>query len=458
MARPFFLAKTSLLTLSFSILVGCSATPERHNYSETAHEALTTENTALFGEPQTRTEVLLLEDIINDPFLDELTKQALQGNPSLQKTALSLEASAWNIKSLRGESLPSASASLSAQESSDSDTTYSAGLSVSWQLDLWSKLNDSRSAAEKTLASDAETFRASQATLVGNVMKNWLLLIANQRAIDIEQQRLILLETNEKLIIQRFRNGLGTLEGLDEAKTSTSQSRADLAEYQETLASNQRAMKLLLGDNKDFPMPASKDYPEVYVSLDELPAQDLSARPDIRAAYLAIEAADLEANVAFKDMLPSLSLSATLSDSGPSLRDALFVSPVWSLLGQLTAPLFQGGQLKAASEIAKLDVAQSYQDYRSTLLTAVNEVEDALGQEKVINTQRMHIRDALTSAESNLSLYEQKYRGGLVELSDLISAQQSVYDLEAQLDTLQYEQLTNRVDLGLALGLGVKNP
>ena len=458
MARSFFPIKTSLLTLSISFLIGCSATPERDNYSETAHDSLTHENTLLFGEPEVRADLLLLEDTISDPFLDELIKQALEGNPNLQRTALSLEASAWNIKSLRGESLPGANANLSAQENSDNGTSYSAGVTVSWQLDLWSKLNDARSAAEKTLASDAETFRASQATLVANVMKNWLLLIANQRAIDIEQQRLILLETNEKLIIQRFRNGLGTLEGLDEAKTSTSQSRADLAEYQETLASNQRAMKLLLGDNKDFPMPASKEYPDVATSIDDLPAQDLSARPDIRAAYLAIEAADLEANVAFKDMLPSLSLSASLSDSGPTLRDALFVSPVWSLLGQLTAPLFQGGQLKAANEIAKLNVAQAYQDYRTTLLTAVNEVENALGQERVTNTQRMHINDALTSAQNNLALYEQKYRGGLVELSDLISVQQAVYDLQAQLDNLQYQQLTNRVDLGLALGLGVKNP
>lgn len=444
--------------LSFS-LIGCSVTPsEQQSYSQNANNTLAAENQQLFNRGLSTQQTTTLLDLIPDPILLNLIEQALRGNPSLQRTALSLEANRLSVNVSHANRLPQANVSVSANEVENSDTRYSSSVNISWQLDVWSKLADAENAAQKNLASAHELFRASQATLVSSVMKNWLQLVANQHAITIEKKRLALLETNERLIVQRFRNGLGTLENLDEAKTATSQSRASLAQYQEEFASSKRALRLLMGSNQTEPFTVPKKYPSVWLDLNQLPIQDLSQRPDLRAAYLSIEAADLEASVAYKDMLPSLSLSAVLSDSGSSLRDALFVSPIWSLLGQLSAPLFQGGRLKANYKIAQLETAQAYQDYRETLLTAVNEVENTLGQEQVLTQRRQYLQAALNSAESNRQQYEQKYRSGIVALNDLISAQQAVFNLQAQLDTLLFQQLSNRVDLGLALGLGITQP
>ncbi|RUM54802.1 MAG: TolC family protein [Marinomonas sp.] len=455
-SRVLSITVYSALTI---MIAGCSSTADNQaRYYQTAETSLQQENQRIFGESTAQqSDAIDLADLIPDENLKTLINSALAGNPSLQQTLLSLKASELGLVSTHADRLPSASASLSTSRSEGSDTEFSLSSSVSWQLDIWSQLADAEQAATKSYQSDVALFRAAQASLVASVMKSWLELVSSYRAIVIEEKRLALLETNEALIIQRFRNGLGTLESLDEAQTSTSKSRSDLAEYKETLASNKRALQLLLGEQQSAIESYPTEYPDVWLDLSALPQQDLALRPDLQAAYLAIEAADYNASVAYKEMLPSLNLSASLSDSSTSLRDALFVSPVWSLLGQLSAPLFQAGTLKANHEIAKLEVAQSYQSYRETLLNAVNEVQDAIGQEKVLNTQQQHIQKALTSARSNRQQYEQKYRSGLVELSDLISAQQAVFDLEAELDTLQYQQLSNRVDLGLALGLGSSN-
>lgn len=442
-----------------AVLVGCS-TPanEQPNYYQNTETLLSEENQRVFISPGLQQDNIQLLDLIPDASLEALIQTALSGNPSLQKTALSLAASRMSLTSEQADRFPQANLSLSASDSENGNEQFSATANISWEIDLWARLADAQSAAEKTVASEYELFRASQASLAGNVMTSWLQLIADQRAINIEQQRLALLETNETLIIQRFRNGLGTLESLDEAKTSTSQSRADLAQYHEDLASHLRALRTLLDDNQAAQMAIPEQYPEVWLDLNQLPSQDLAQRPDLRAAYLDIEAADYEVSVAYKDMLPSFDLSASLSDASSSLRDALFVSPVWSLLGQLSAPLFQGGRLKANHEIAQLNMAQAYQDYRETLLTAVNEVEDAIGQESVLGQRRQHISNALNSTESNRQQYERKYRSGLAELSELISAQQAVFNLQAELDSLQFQQLSNRIDLGLALGLGITQP
>jgi len=92
----------------------------------------------------------------------------------------------------------------------------------------------------------------------------------------------------------------------------------------------------------------------VLTPLADLPDQTLQRRPDLQAAYFAIEAASLRTSVAYKELLPSISLKAALEDIGDSPQSMLLSDPVWALLGQLTAPVFQAGKLKAAAEVAEL--------------------------------------------------------------------------------------------------------
>lgn len=271
-------------------------------------------------------------------------------------------------------------------------------------------------------------------------MQGWLRLINLQRSVTIEKQRVDLLEKNEQWLVQRYRSGLGDLEGLDSAKSSANSARATLVATQESLQQQQRALNVLLGRSQGSTLIAS-DYPEVLVPLTELPAQALQRRPDLRAAFLAIQADDFRTKVAYKDMLPSISLEAALSDTGTSPGEALLTNPVWSLLGQLTAPLFRGGELQANADAAELTTAQRYQAYRETLLIAAQEVEDSIGQESSLGKQQQ---------------YQQKYRNGLVSVLDLLEVQQEAFDLASQLNDLTFQRLNNRITLGLALGLGIK--
>jgi len=446
-----------ILCLSL-LLTACSSNEKREDYADLAQNQLNTVSkikASQWQEMNTVVPASYLTDLIADPQLEILITKALEANPSLKQTQLTLQASLWSIKSQHGDSLPSVEAGFSAGKSEGDSISYDADLSISWEIDLWRKLAQSEQSTAKSLASDEALYQASRDTLVANVIKSWLAITAKQHAIDIEKKRLILLEANEKLIQKRFKNGLGDLEELDESRTTTSQSKADLVEYQEDLAIEIRNLQLYLGSNEPISFIANANYPDVSLSFQNLPQQNLQRRPDLKAAYLDIEAADLNTSVAYKDMLPSISLSATLSETAASPSRALFGSPIWSLLAQLTQPLYQGGQLKAAVEIAKLETAQAYQAYRDTLLTAVNEVESTLGQERVLSLQEQHIRDALNSSKKNLRQYEKKYRTGLIEISDLIDIQTTTFDLEAQLDDIIYQHLSNRVDLGLALGLGV---
>lgn len=400
-------------------------------------------------------ETAYLNQLVSSSELDALIEEARSANPDLQQTLLSLEILRAQYRATRADQLPEINAGLGVDKTENTDTVYTGSVAISWELDLWSRLADKSSAAASGVAEQSALYQSARDTLAGGVMQGWLRLINLQRSVIIETQRVDLLEKNEQWLVQRYRSGLGDLEDLDSAKSSADSARATLVAAQESLQQQQRALNVLLGRSQGRTVIAS-DYPEVLVPLAELPEQTLQRRPDLKAAFLAIQADDFRMKVAYKEMLPSISLEAALSDTGTSPGEALLTNPVWSLLGQLTAPLFRGGELQANADAAELTTAQTYQAYRKTLLTAVQEVEDAIGQESSLGEQQQHIESALQSAQRNLEQYQQKYRNGLVSVLDLLDVQQQAFDLESQMNDLTFQRLNNRITLGLALGLGIK--
>lgn len=448
-SRQHYLKK--LVYLPLVMLAACSITPEQPDYATLiSAEQQRVEQWQNFPH---QADVAYLNDLIDTNMLDGLLQTAMQSNPSLQQTLLTLQIRQSQLTQAAAEKRPFISSGFSALNSSDSDASFGADLNVSWQADLWGKLADNERAAELDITEQNLLYQSARDTLAAEVMQVWLTLIAQQRAIDIEQQRNDSLQQTESFILQRYRQGLGTLEDLDLARSAVATSSARVESLTENFRQQSIQLKTLIGqvDNPQFELP--EDYPQVVIPEIDLPQQTLNRRPDLLAAYAAIQAASARTEVAYKDLLPSLNLQAVLEDVGSSPRASLFTAPVWSLLGQLTAPLYQGGQLRAAAEISELDTAIAYQQYRDTLLNAVTEIEQALSQEQALVKRQQHIETALASAENNLLQYQANYRSGLFTILDLLTVQQQTYDLQAQLDDLIYQRLLNRISLGLALGL-----
>ncbi|WP_028866038.1 TolC family protein [Psychromonas aquimarina] len=444
---------TVLLLLSIS---GCSVIGEQdYQYSVENSPA----NYQKWRHQQNETvQVSLLTDLIAIDELNDLVLLAMDKNPSLQQTAAALQISYAQRGIAASERIPHLSAGLNADNKKDSDTTYSADLTVSWEIDLWQKISDSVSAAEMDIKSSEMTYQSARDVLAANVMRSWLQINLSQQLLEIEKQRLTALENNEISIVERYRAGLGELEELDSARSSSAKTRAALVDYAEQLAQKQRSLQLLLGQNPQSDnIQISAEFPAVSAPLTNLPEQDLGRRPDLQSAYYNILANQYRTDIAYKALLPSISLSASLSSLAAAPSDVLFGSGAWSLLGQLTAPLFQGGKLRSEIEIAQLSAEQSYWLYQETLLNAVNEVENALGQELSLTRQQEHLNEALSSAQTNFANYQVKYRQGLVDILDLLAVQQQTFDLQSQLIEVTYLQLNNRIDLGLALGLGVSS-
>ncbi|MEC7480404.1 MAG: TolC family protein [Pseudomonadota bacterium] len=467
------------------LLSACTSTDDRA-LSESASSS--TGNNVVWqsqARQQESTQTLLLNsdtrltdviDIRELPHLAGFIDEALSSNASLQQSLITLRKAQVAIDSAKADRNLNVDASFSASKSettnssastssntnsstssNSSSPSYSASINVSWELDLWQKISDGISAANLDAASARASYQSARDSLVANVVRSYIDVLTQQQLLNIEQSRLTVLENNEAVILKRYSTGLGSLDDLDTARTSSANTRATIAQYENALLTAKRTLAVLLGrQNQSLnELNTQVSFPDVLLPLTTLPKQDLARRPDLQAAFYALKATEFEVDVAYKALLPSISLSASLSDNASTPSQALFTNPLWSLLGQMTAPLFQGGALRAQVEDAKLTSANAWWQYRETLLTAVQETQNALDSETALSARISHTNVALANAERSVSTIEGQYRQGLADILDLLSVYDTRFNLQAQAVELHAQKLQNRIDLGLALGLGV---
>lgn len=425
--------------------------------------------TLLLNSDTTLTDVIDIKEL---PHLAGYIDEALSSNASLQQSLITLRKAQVAIDSAKADRNLNVDASFSASKSETTNSnastssstssnsispSYSASMNVSWELDLWQKISDGISAANLDAASARASYQSARDSLVANVVRSYIDVLTQQQLLNIEQSRLTVLENNEAVILKRYSTGLGSLDDLDTARTSSANTRATIAQYENALLTAKRTLAVLLGrQNQSLnELNTQVSFPDVLLPLTTLPKQDLARRPDLQAAFYALKATEFEVDVAYKALLPSISLSASLSDNASTPSQALFTNPLWSLLGQMTAPLFQGGALRAQVEDAKLTSANAWWQYRETLLTAVQETQNALDSETALSARISHTNVAIANAERSVSTIEGQYRQGLADILDLLSVYDTRFNLQAQAVELHAQKLQNRIDLGLALGLGV---
>ncbi|ASP38208.1 RND transporter [Bacterioplanes sanyensis] len=435
----------SVLGLSLALLLSGCATSDGH-YRQDLQQHL----------PQTwqqhSEQTALLTDLLDDAQLNALIEQALVANPDVQQLYWQWQQSTAALTQQQGQQLPQVDLQLQRQHNAGvSRDEAQASLRVSWQVDVWQQLADQSDAAQQRSLQQQALLQAGRASLAAQLMDTWLNLARHQQQLQVEQRRQQLLQQNKDFVEQRYRRGLGELQELNNVAAEQSQSLARIAEYRAAKQQLQLQLRRLLGQSEGDLLEVS-DYPQVLQPLTELPRQTLAQRPDLIAAYANVVAAESDVSVAYKDLLPSLSLEAALSGKDGNFG---WSDPVWSLLGQLVAPIFQGGQLQAQVSRAEAQAGEAYAAYQSTLLTAVQEVDNALQREQRLTEQQQQLQHALFSAEQVVAHYQYKYRNGLVDVLDVLQVQQQAFDLETQLNTVTYQHLSNRITLGLALGLGV---
>ncbi|WP_271272950.1 efflux transporter outer membrane subunit [Aliamphritea hakodatensis] len=450
----------ALLIVLTLLLAGCTGSAVRQApLTETTGLQPEQWATTVSGE-QTHTGNQLLA-LVDDPQLDVLVADALKTNQQLQQTALRIREQRLLTTQTAAAEKPDLNLSLNSQRNKTTviNESHALALNLNWELDVWGRLANASSAAEADTRALQLDYQAARNSLTSRIIQRWIDISLRARIITTLEQRLESLQKTEATITERFQRGLGNLADLEAARASTARTRADLAARQQNQADAKRSLNVLLGRQPQSPLPLFAELAETHLAvaipLQQLPGEVLAARPDLLAAYERIVAADYNTDVAYKALLPGFSLTASISQSRNRLSDLLSGSNAWSLLGSLTAPLFNAGRLEAGKDIAELQAERAYLAYQQTLLTAVQEVETALSQEYTLQQRQEYLALASRHSDANFIHYQSRYRDGLADILNLLTAEQQAFDDRIALLQIRQARLSNRIVLGLALGMGV---
>ncbi len=456
-------APLGLLLLAALAAAGCAALPRAQSLRDAPEELAVPPRFAADdrGQEAAAEDALAGEllSLFGDARLQALVERGLAGNLDIMAAESRLSEAAHAAGIARGALWPSVGARLGGQRdkaAAGTGTAYDAGVDVSWEVDLWGRLRSERDAAELGFEATRDELQAARDSLSAQLMQAWFDAVTARELEVLESQRLVTLQMTEDSIRRRFISGLGTLADLDTARTSTELARRGLAAARQSHADARRALQLLLGAYPDASLLAEGGLPALREAPPEgLPATLLTRRPDLRAAFAQVRAADARVKAAHRALYPTLVLTGSGGRVSESLGDLGSAPNVWSLASRLSAPIFQGGRLERAMRVADEQARQAWIAYLRVALVAFGEAEGALERESSLAAQEGALERALEHAQRSEVEFRERYESGLATILDRLDTERAVFDARASLLAVRCERLKNRVTLGLALGMGV---
>lgn len=404
----------------------------------------------------------------SDPMLAELVREALAANPTLRAQYFAVEAARAQARSTYGRSLPSVSVSGSAGGNSAfvetptgddriNSESFGVNASLSWEADLWGRVRAGIDAAEADLLASEADLAAAQLSIAAQTAIAWFDLndaLAQERvAVQTYEARERALELTER----RFSRGLSTALDVRTARTTLASAEASIAARRLASGNAVRRLEILLGrypeEEIDAPAEISTLAP---ILAGGNPTLLLSRRPDIASAEADIVAAGLRAEQARLALLPSLSVTGSLTNNDTNIADAFDPTRLTAnLIASLAAPIYNGGALKAERDAAIARARISVETYASTVLTAWQEVENALAADGLLAQQEDAQSRALEEAILAEDLATRQYTNGLVSIFNLIDSQTRRLNAESNLISARSARASNRINYHLALGGGL---
>jgi NodT family efflux transporter outer membrane factor (OMF) lipoprotein len=312
--------------------------------------------------------------------------------------------------------------------------TYQIGFDASWELDLFGKTRRGVEAARDSTGAAIWNRRDTMVSLTAEVADTWFALHAASRRLVVNEQDVRRQQDLLALVQARAGNGLAT--GLDVAQQQAqlTAAAATTPPLRSEVAVRQHALAVLLGEApEDVILPIAADTPAPPAVPPGLPSDLLRRRPDIRSAERQLAAATANIGVAVADYYPQISLTASPALVSTSLSNLVtWGSRNLSLGAGVSWNLFNGGQTKANVGIATERQAQALLAYRKTVLTALQDVEDALSRIAADQDQVAALARSVAASRSAAGLARGQYRAGLTPLSTVLTTEAALFSAEDQ--------------------------
>lgn len=403
---------------------------------------------------------------LGDPLLAALVDEGLQASPDLRSAQARLREARARRAVTRSDLFPSLTASASGSRNESSDVTrdaYGAGFDASWEIDVFGGVRRSVEAAGADLARAEANLGDAQVSLAAEVAINYVELRALQARLGIARANLASQSETLQLTEWRAQAGLVSGQDVEQARTNREQTRAQVPNLETSSAEAEHRLDLLLGKAPGTLHPRlvpAGDLPHVPAGIAVgIPADVLRRRPDVRAAERQLAAETARVGVAQAARYPSFRLSGSIGIEALSFDDLTNdADSSSSLLGGITAPIFDAGRLRNQVQAQDAVREQSLVAYQQAVLTALQEVENALVA-LAGNRERVEaLTNATRSARNAAELARQRYGAGLVDFQSVLDTERSVLSAEDSLASTRADGVLSLIRLYKALGGGWTAP
>ncbi|QCR35640.1 efflux transporter outer membrane subunit [Nissabacter sp. SGAir0207] len=425
-----------------------------------------------------------------DPQLDSLIARAINGNLTLQQTVLRIAGAREQVTQAQGAFFPSvnANASVNRQQlglegilkahdvrgqleenepgsgeildsATQPVTLFQGGFDASWELDLFGKTRRSVEAADAQRQASIERRNDALVSLEAEVARTYLQLRGAQSVLQTLQTQIDIAQQTVELTQSQAQNGLAPQQDVENAGAQLTSLQSQLPTYQSQTQQAMNALAVLVGQPPgalDRELQATKALPAIpAVVAVGVPAELARRRPDVRQAEASLHAATAEIGVSVAQLFPSLSLTGQI---GMRNTDTDYLtdwsSHFYAYGPQISLPIFQGGQLVSSVRLARAQQASAALEYRQTVLTALQDVENALVSYRTDQDRTERLERTASSLQNAYDLSRESYRQGITTFINVLDAQRQLAQARQQATEAHVRTSTDLVALYKALGGG----
>ena len=400
----------------------------------------------------------------NDPVLDALVATALEQNLSLRSAALRVMQAQQQLAIAMGNRYPQSQTMTGEAQTSTTnlgtDELYNLGFNLSWELDFWGRYTLAiRSASAQFDASMAD-YDGVIVSLLANVAQNYVTIRTLEQRMEVAQLNLKLQQNSQQITTAKFNAGAVSALDVDQAETLVYNTTATLSLFEQSLQQTKNSLAILLGrvpqDMNGLltdvrPIPSS--FPEVAVGM---PQELIRRRPDIRIAERQLAAQGAQIGIAINELYPQFQIGGSIGTGAQDDFSDLFSTGSYTLnlFGRFQWNLFNYGRLRSNIRYQDAVFQQLLADYRSTVLQAEAEVENAIVAYLKSQEQLVAYQKATNAAQRAADISSLQYKDGLVSFNTVITTLQSLQSQQDLLASTQGAVANNLVQVYKSLGGG----
>ena len=405
----------------------------------------------------------------NDPMLDSLITVASTRNYSVLSAIDRMDMAKANLRIERGNFFPAVSLNggWTRQQSSGNVSdlpqsisgAYSASLNASWELDVFGSIRQRVKARRENFAASKEEYTSVMISLCAQLASAYINLRELQQELSVVANNCNTQAAVLSITETRYKTGLVSKLDVAQAKSVYYSTKASIPQLEAGINQYITALAILLGTYPQYVRPVLEragklpDYMEP-VGMG-IPADLLLRRPDIRQAGRQVNAQAALLGASKSDWLPQVFLKGSVGYSSRDMKDiAKRGSMTFEIAPSISWTLFSGTKLVSSTRLARAQLDESIHQFNQTVLTAVQETDNAMNSYRNSIQQIVALREVCNQGEATLKLSLDLYKQGLSPFQNVLDALRSLLSYENQLVQARGGSLLNLISLYRALGGG----